>query len=622
MNEHFLIGLTTIVVLGVGATWMAWRLRLPSILLLLLAGFLAGPITGILHPDELLGDLFFPFVSFSVALILYEGGLSLNFSEIRQDGNVVFRLITLGVLVTWAVGTITAHLLLGLDLGIALLLGAILVVTGPTVVGPLLRQVRPTGQVGSTLKWEGILIDPVGALLAVLMFEIILEGELHQAPLLIAEGVFWKMLVGVIAGLLAAGLLIVALKRFWIPDHLHNGVSVMVMFVAFAGANLLQEESGLVAATLMGLVLANQNFVPVKHIVDFKENLRVMLIATLFILLAARLSLADLTGIGPMALVFLALLVFVARPLSVFLGTIRSRLNIRERVLMSWMAPRGIVAAAISSIFAFRLLESGHQDAEKLVPLTFLVIVGTVLLYGLTAKPVAAWLGLSDENPQGVLLMGAHPFGRAVARSLEAEGIKAVLIDSNWHNLSKARMDGLKTYYGNAYSEQALEDIDFHGLGHFLALTVNEDANALAVLHFAEVFGRAEVYQLAAERDRGDSKRKKAPLHFNGRVLFGQELTYTFLCERIESGAVIKATNITDNFDLNDFQATHPSATLLFLLKEDGALRIYTKDEELLPEPGDLLFSLTDDPKKRKQEQGRSDTSAERQPQPMLPLAQ
>jgi hypothetical protein len=232
---------------------------------------------------------------------------------------------------------------------------------------------------------------------------------------------------------------------------------------------------------------------------------------------------------------------------------------------------------------------------------------------------LAIWLGLSDENPQGVLLMGAHPFGRAAAEALEAEGIKAVLVDSNWHNLSKARMDGLKTYYGNAYSEQALEDIDFHGLGHFLALTVNEDANALAVLHFAEVFGRAEVYQLAAERDRSDSKRKKAPLHFNGRILFGRELTYTFLCERVESGADIKATNITDNFDLTDFQATHPSAVLLFLLKEDGTLRIYTADEELLPEPGDLLFSLTDDPKKVGS--NGSETSDEREPQPMLPLA-
>lgn len=606
MNEELLVYLTAIVVLGVGVTWLAWRLRLPSILLLLLAGFLVGPVTGFLHPDELLGDLLFPFVSISVALILYEGGLTLNFREIRQDGNVVFRLITLGVLVTWAVATIAAHNILGLNLEIALLLSAILVVTGPTVVGPLLQQVRPKGQVGSTLKWEGILIDPVGALLAVLMFEIILEGELHQAPLLIAEGVFWKMLVGTVVGLLAAGLLLLLLRRFWIPDYLHNGVSVMVVLLAFAGANLMQEESGLVAATLMGLVLANQKFVPVKHIVDFKENLRVMLIASLFILLAARLSLEEFATIGPRALLFLGILVFVARPLSVLLGTTRSKLSIRERILMSWMAPRGIVAAAIASIFSFRLIEAGHEGAEELVPITFLVIVGTVLLYGLTAKPLARLLGIADENPQGVLMMGAHPFGRALAQALQSKGITTVLLDSNWRNLSKARMDGLATYFGNAYSEHAMEEIEFNGIGRFLALTANEEANALAALHFAEVFGRAEVYQLPVESDQNDNNRNKAPLHLNARVLFGRDFTYEHLAERIRLGDVIRATNITDSFDYVDFQTMHTQATPLFLLKEDGSLQVYTIDEELSPTPGDLLFSLTSAADPEQQAQGEN----------------
>jgi len=605
MNEHDLVGLTAIVVLGVGTTWLAWRLRLPSILLLLLAGFLAGPITGFLQPDEFLGDLLFPFVSIAVALILYEGGLTLNFREIRQEGNVVFRLITLGVLVTWALGTVTAHFLLGLSLEMALLLSAILVVTGPTVVGPLLQQVRPKGKAGSTLKWEGILIDPVGALLAVLVFEIILEGELNQAPLLIAQGVFVKILVGAAVGLLAAGLLLLLLKRFWIPDHLQNGVSIMVVLLAFTGANLLQEESGLVAATLMGLVLANQQFVPVKHLVEFKENLRVMLIATLFILLAARLSITDFTSIGLKALLFLAVLVFVARPLTVFLATIRSQLNIRERILMSWIAPRGIVAAAIASIFAFRLLEAGHEGAERLVPLTFLVIVGTVLLYGLTAKPLARYLGVADENPQGVLLMGAHPFGRALAQALEAEDISTILIDSNWRNLSKARMEGLTTYYGNAYSEHALDEINFEGIGRFLGLTSNEEANSLAALHFAEVFGRAEVYQLATNVDRANNKRDRAPLHFTGRTLFGETYTYTFLAERMQSGSIIKATKITNSFDFLDFYSVHPGAIPLFILKKDGTLFVSTSDEEVVPEPDDLLFSLTSNLDLKKQTQAQ-----------------
>jgi NhaP-type Na+/H+ or K+/H+ antiporter len=473
-----------------------------------------------------------------------------------------------------------------------LLLGAILVVTGPTVVGPLLQQVRPKGKVGSALKWEGILIDPVGALLAVLMFEIILEGELHQAPLIIASGVLWKMVVGIVIGVLAAALLLLLLRRFLIPDHLQNGVSIMVVLLAFTGANLLQEESGLVAATLMGVMLANQSVVPVKHIEKFKENLRVLLIATLFILLAARLTWAEISSIGVEAFLFLAILIFVARPLSVFVSTLRSQLSLRERIFMSWMAPRGIVAAAISSIFAFRLIEDGMEGAEKLVPLTFLVIVGTVLIYSLTAEPLARFLKVSDVNPQGVLLMGANPLGREIARALQAEGVVTGLIDSNWQNISQARMAGLQTYYGNAYSEHTFEKIDFSGIGRFLALTRNEEANALASLHFAEIFGRAEVYNVATQRDETGDRRKKAPLHLSSRILFDEKYTYSYLSERIEAGSRIKATNITQNFNFTDYRLMHPEAIPLFVLRENTLL-IFSSDEELTPLPGDLLFSLT-----------------------------
>ena len=592
MNEHFMIGLTIIILLGVGATWLAWRLKMPSILLLLLAGFLIGPVTNFLNPDELLGNVLFPFVSFAVALILYEGGLTLNFKEIRQTGSVVVRLITLGVLVTWAISTVAARALFGLSLEIALLLGAILVVTGPTVVGPLLQQVRPKGQVGSALKWEGILIDPVGALLAVLMFEIVLAGELDQAPLIIATGVAGKMLVGVLIGFLAAGLLLLLLKRFLIPDHLQNGVSVMIVFLAFTTANLMQEESGLVAVTLMGVVLANQHVVPVKHIERFKEDLRVMLIATLFILLAARLSWAEITSIGGEAFLFLAVLIFIARPLAVFVSTIRSNLDMKERIFMSWMAPRGIVAAAISSIFAFRLVQDGVAGAEKLAPITFFVIVGTVLIYSLTAKPLARFLGVADIDPQGVLFMGAHALGREMARSLQAEGVVTALIDSNWQNVAQARMAGLTTYYGNAYSEHMTDEIDFNGIGRFLALTGNQDANALATLHFAEIFGRAGVYHLATPADMAGDDRKKTPLHLNGRLLFGQKYTYSYLTERIEAGHTIKATKLTDSFNFANYQRMHPEAVVMFLLRGRKKLFIFSPDETLEPVPGDLLFSL------------------------------
>lgn len=595
MSEDLLIGITAVIVLGISASWLAWRLRLPSILLLLIVGFVSGPVLGLIQPDQLLGDLLFPIVSLAVAFILYEGGLTLNFHELRRVGGVVLRLVTIGTLVTWLIGTAAAYYLLNLDLSLALLLGALLVVTGPTVVGPLLQQVRPKGEVAATLKWEGILIDPIGALLAVLVFEVIIEGELHQAPALILQGVLIKLLIGVAIGLAAAGILLLLLKRFWIPDHLQNGVSVLVVLAAFATANVLHEESGLLSVTLMGIVLANQNWVAVRHIVEFKENLRVMLIATLFILLAARLQLADFAQLGFGVVLFLAVLVFLARPLSVLLSTFGSELNWRERGLIAWIAPRGIVAAAVSAIFALRLTESGHSGAQQLAPLTFLVIVGTVLLYGLTAKPLARWLNVTDEDPQGMLILGAHPFARQLALAFQAEGVRTLLLDSNWHNVTQARLEGLDVQYGNALAEYMLDDLNLNGIGRFLALTTNDEANALVALHFAELFGRSEVYQLPIRKEKDSPARESSPLHLQGRLLFGRTMTYHELEERMESGSVIKVTPITKTFRFHDFKEMYQDQAIpLFLIDKAGVIAPWTVTEPPTPQPGDRIMSLVD----------------------------
>ncbi|MFQ5798761.1 MAG: cation:proton antiporter, partial [Bacteroidota bacterium] len=330
MFEDLLIGLASIIVLGIVAQWLAWRLRLPSILLLLILGFIAGPVTGILNPDALLGDLLVPLVSVSVAVILFEGGLSLRIAELRETGSVVRNLISVGALVTWVISAGAAALILGLDFALAVLLGAILVVTGPTVIVPLLRQVRPVARVGSILKWEGILIDPMGAMLAVLVFEAILSGGFQEASTLAVMGVLKTVFIGGSVGALGAGVIILLLKRYWIPDYLHNAVSLMMVVSVFTASNFLQAESGLLAATLMGVVLANQKAVAVKHIIEFKENLRVLLISSLFILLAARLQVNDLNYIGASGLAFLGVLVLIARPAAVGLSALGSEMSWRE----------------------------------------------------------------------------------------------------------------------------------------------------------------------------------------------------------------------------------------------------------------------------------------------------
>jgi NhaP-type Na+/H+ or K+/H+ antiporter len=396
MSEQALFDLTIIVVVGITAQWLAWRLKLPAIFLLILFGIVSGPVLHLITPDRLFGNLLFPLTSLAVALILFEGGLSLRIDDLKQAGAAVRGLICVGAVVTWLAGALAGGLLLGLDLPVALLLGAILVVTGPTVIVPLLRQVPLTSKLAAILRWEGILIDPLGAMLAVLVFEASFADGMHEALKIALLGAGKTIFLGVVIGLLGAGLVVFLIKRYYIPDYLQIPVTLTVIVSVFATANLLQAESGLLAATILGIGLANQKMVDVRHIIIFYENLRVILLSSLFAVLAARLSLNDLDYmLSWNSLAFLGLLIFVVRPGAVALGTIRAGLSRRERIFLGFVAPRGIVAASVSSIFALQLRAVGVMQAERLEPLTFLVIIGTVTVYGLSAAPLARRLEVS-----------------------------------------------------------------------------------------------------------------------------------------------------------------------------------------------------------------------------------
>lgn len=593
MADDLLLGLASIIILGIGAEWLAWRIRLPSILLLLIFGFIAGSVTGFLKPDEMFGDLLLPIVSLAVAIILFEGGLNLKISELRRIGSVVRNLVTIGVLATWLIGGTAAFFLLNLELPLAILLGAILVVTGPTVIVPLLRHLRPSGQVGSILKWEGIVIDPIGAVLAVLVFEVIIASSAQEATALVITSLLKTIFAGGAIGAGGAIILILLLRSYRIPDFLHSAVTLTIVIGAFTASNLIQNESGLLAATVMGITMANQKSVSIRQISKFKENLSLILISSLFILLAARLNLDNLAQtIGLGSLGFVAVLMLIARPLSVALSTARSALSLKERLFLSWLAPRGIVAAAITSVFALRLVEAGYPQAELLVPLAFIVIAGTVAVYGLTATPVARWLGIAQPHPQGVLIIGAHTWARNIASALQAEGIKVMVADTNWASISTARMAKLPTFYGNILSQYALEEMELGGIGRMLALTSDSDFNSLAVLHFVDIFDRAQLYQLPLEGEKEGDKRTVSR-HLRGRLLFGPDLTYGHLSRLFAGGATIKTTSLTEEFDYDDFQAHRASKTIpLFLISQNGNLTVFTTDNPPQPQPGQKLISI------------------------------
>jgi NhaP-type Na+/H+ or K+/H+ antiporter len=579
-----------VLVLGVTCQWLAWRIKVPAILPLLFTGLALGPLLGWLQPQAALGDLFFSVVSLSVAVILFEGALTLAWDDVRHVVGPVRNLLTIGALVSWIGGTLGAHYITGLPWDLALLFGALIIVTGPTVIAPILRNVRPNRNVASVLRWEGILIDPIGATVAVLVFEAIVARS--EAPL--GPGVLaflWVVAVGSVLGLAAGFGMATALRRYWIPDYLRDVAILSVVLGVFALSNTLAHESGLTAVTVMGVYLANAGLKQLREVLYFKEKLSILLLSVLFILLAANVTRTDLAMLDWNSVVLLLVVMFVLRPIGVALSTLGSNLSRNERVLLGWIAPRGIVAASVSSLFAFSLVERGIAEAAVIAPLIFLIIVGTVLCQGLTAKPLAQRLGVSEAEPQGLLLMGANRFARELAAALQRAGVDVRMVDANRHNVMHARLNGLDAMAGNMLSEFVESDLDLGGMGRLLALTPNDEANALACQHFADEFGSARVFQLPPDLSPRTGDAPNQPRL--GRLLFGSDVTFTNLLERLEGGAVIKATQLTDKYTWDDFKREQGGRTLPLLAVSQGRIVLATTDRSFRPAAGSQLIALT-----------------------------
>lgn len=583
MSEHIVLGLAAIGLTGLVCQWLAAVTRLPAILYLLLAGVVAGPVGGWLDPDALLGELLFPFVSLSVAVILFEGSLTLRFDTIRGLAGVVRQMVGAGALISAVTTALAVRYLTGLPWELAILLGALLVVTGPTVVQPLLRAVRPSRPVAEVLRWEGIVIDPLGAIFTVLVFEYIISSykAVEHVALTFAAIVALGSLIGVGAGWLLGQ----ALRRHWLPDYLHNVAVLNAVIGAYVLANHLAEESGLLAVTLMGITLANLPGLRIREILHFKETLTVLLISALFVLLAARIELAALAALGWGVLGVLAAIQFVGRPLKVLLATWGSSLRWQERVFIAWVGPRGIVAAAVSALFALRLDQAGVPQAGAIVPLTFSIIVGTVLLQSLTAGPLARRLGVAEPDPNGVLIVGANPLARAIGAVLLQADVRVQLIDDHWPGVHRARMQGLNVYYGNPLSEFAAQNLDLAGLGRMLALTSDPERNALAAVQYRDEFGQERVYGLQVHDAEQQPERLRIGGEFCGRALFGESISYSGLVERLHAGEEIRATRLSEDFGLDDLQRQSGArAVPLFAIDPRGRLQVFTAEQP--PEPG------------------------------------
>ena len=592
MLETTIMQFALIASLGLLCQWVAWRSSIPAILFLLSTGILFGPVLGIVNPDALLGELLFPIVSICVALILFEGSLTLNYQEIREQSKIVQRLTGIGMLITWLLITLSTKFFMDVSWELSCLFGAITVVSGPTVIMPLINSVRPNKNLGNILRWEGILIDPIGALLAVLVYEFILSASTAEAlshtMIIFARVVLFSGLLGFVSAFILGTLI----RKQWMPDFLHNLATISFVAMVFSLSNAIEGESGLYAVTVMGITLANMKNVAIEEIVSFKEHLSILLISGVFILLAARLDLNNLYDLGLPALGLFLCIQFIVRPIMVFSCTFDSDLSWREKVLLSWIYPRGIVAAAVAALFSIHLEQNNLEGAALLVPLTFAIIIGTVTFQSLTAKPLAHLLGVAQKKPDGVLFIGANQVAREMAKTIKGFGFEVMLADSNWEHIKRARMEGLPTFYGNPVSEYAEIHLDISNIGFLIASSPLKDLNALSCSKFRGELGRNKLFYLNSTAEaRASAKHQVADTH-KGRTLVNEDFSYSVFASELNKGAKLKTTTLTETYGFDQIMNTQVDQIPIFAVDQKNCLHLFTSENEVEPKAGWKIASL------------------------------
>lgn len=600
MEHHVTLVLALVGLLGFGAQWLAWRIHLPAIVLLVLFGLLAGPVTGWIRPSQDLGVMLDPIIKIAVAVILFEGGLRLRFHELKTAAAGVARLVTLGVLLSFPLGSLAAHYIGGLSWPVALVFGAIVIVTGPTVIIPLLRQARLRRRPASYLKWEGIVNDPTGALLAVVIFEyFVYSGTDAALPVMIGR----LSTALALAGLLGVGcglLLGVLFRRGLVPEYLKGPGALAAAIGVYVAANLVLSESGLLAATLLGITLGNMNLPSIDEMRRFKEYIALVLVSGVFILLTAELDPSILLNLDWRSFALLGAVIFVLRPVCIFLSTVGAGMSWQERALLAWIAPRGIVAAAVAAVFGPALLAQGYPGAELLLPLVFTLILVTVVAHGLSMGWLSRTLDLSAQSTNGVLIVGASPWTISFAQALSEKEIPVMIVDSVWQRLRAARLAGIKVYYGQILSEASEEKLEFNDYGYLLAATDNDAYNALVCKHFAAEMGRNHVFQLPdTSVEEPDPQRLSRTMR--GLIMPTERAWYEELMSNWYHGWTFQKTLLTDEFTYERFQETFPKGSLpVAVIKADKSIQLNSPELSIKPKPGDTVIWFGPKPEKAK----------------------
>lgn len=611
--DDLMVKIALIGALGIGAQWVAWRTGKPAIALMLIVGILAGPIFGIIDPENDFNALLDPIVKLAVAVILFEGGLSLNFRDLRVAGWAVLRLVLIGVPVGWALGTAIAHYVAGLSLPVAALFGGILVVTGPTVIGPMLRNLRVGARVRDILKWEGIVNDPIGALLAVGIYAYITYDKGGAIGNVAFDVLGASFLAGLIGGALGYAMTWL-FPRGYVPEYLKAPILLIVVIVGFVLADLIMHETGLITVTIMGVVMANRPYYSSRALHRFKEDLSVLLISGVFILLSAQLDWETLQKFQLQFILFLLLLLFVVRPVTVFTSLLFSSVPWREQAFIGWIAPRGIVAVAITGLFAKRLVSSGYDDAEALVALSFAVVIVTIFAHGFSARWVAQRLGIEEGDGKAVMLVGANLWTLELGAFLKSLEIPVTISDTSRFALRGAKKRDLDTHNGDILDEALDDTIDIGSYQHLIVATDNDSYNQLLSSDLGPELGHDHISALNVDNNASDNSGERAS---RGRVLLESGTSYADLIDRARDGWVFSRTRLTEKFTYEDFRANlDGEEEPVAIIKPGQRLLFFSAQARPIIEEGDQIISFVrpDSPEeikasRRDQEKSKPDES-------------
>ncbi|MFZ3582651.1 cation:proton antiporter [Loktanella sp. DJP18] len=575
--------------LGVGSQWLAWRLRMPAIVLMLLAGVIIGPVTGVFDPARDFGPLMAPIIAIAVAIILFEGGLTLNFHQLRDAAVGVRRLVFIGAPLGWVLSTLALHYGAGLTWSSSWVFGGILIVTGPTVIAPLLRTARLSRRPAQLLQWEAIVNDPLGAMAAVLAFEVVLV--LNAAATV--GGAIGELVLGIgfatALGLAAGYGLAAAFHRGWVPEYMKVSILFALLLGIFGMSDAVLHESGLLAVTVMGIVIANANLPSYEELRRFKEHATILLVSGVFILLAANLDFAALALLTWRAAIFLVLIIFVARPLTVFASLLGSGVPWREQVLVAFTGPRGVVLVAVAGLFAERLLDLGFEDAALIGPLAFVLVAATVVIHGFTLKPFAKFLGLTGAGNPGVVIIGGASWTTALAEALVKADVPVLMTDPNFGHLRAARAAGISTFSGDILSEGAEQRLELISYATLLAATDNDAYNTLVATDLAPEFGRENVFQVA--RQKTESARHTLPATLGGRT-FAQGATFEEMNRLIREGWTFRVTRLTAEFTLKDWSEKRPASHLVARILPNGDFKMVSDVADMRGIPDTRIIAL------------------------------